>query len=98
LALRRQPQEIYFHKGKKECDFILKKGAVITQAIQVCVNLSEEATRLREFEGLLEAMETYGLQSGWILTENDRQDLKLEGYTLHIRPIWEWLIPAPSAA
>jgi predicted AAA+ superfamily ATPase len=33
LHLRMQMKEIYFHKEKKECDFIVRKGNRIVQAI-----------------------------------------------------------------
>src|ERR1700722_3666131 len=34
LHLRMQKKEIYFHKDKKECDFLVREGHQITQAIQ----------------------------------------------------------------
>ena len=56
LHLRMQKKEIYFHKDKKECDFIIREGNQIIQAIQVTTTLSDEEVKNREINGLIEAM------------------------------------------
>ena len=73
LDLRMQMKEIYFHKEKKECDFIVREGNRIVQAIQVTTSLSDPEVKKREIEGLIEAMKTYQLQEGVILTENEQR-------------------------
>ncbi len=70
LELRRRGGNIYFHKEKNECDFLLREGLKIKKAIQVTVHLDNEKTRTREFLGIKEAIETYGLKEGFILTDN----------------------------
>lgn len=96
LHLKMNNEEIFFHKDKKECDFVLRKGHKIYKAIQVATNLDNPQTKKREFDGLLEAMETYQLHEGLILTENDEEALELEhqgkGYLIKIVPIWKWLL------
>jgi uncharacterized protein len=92
LHLKMQGQEIYFHKGQKECDFIIRKGNQIIQAIQVSINLSDKTTQDREIEGLIEAMRSYGLKEGIIITENDQNSLEFEGFQIKIIPIWKWLL------
>ena len=59
-------KDLYF-EGKNECDFIIKSGRTITQAIQVADYLSDPKTRKREIEGLLSAMDTFGLKKGLII-------------------------------
>ncbi|MCC6127745.1 MAG: ATP-binding protein, partial [Chlamydiae bacterium] len=73
LHLKMQGKEIYFHKDKKECDFILKEGLQIVQAIQVATHLSDEDVKNREIDGLIEAMGAYNLREGVILTENEQE-------------------------
>lgn len=96
LHLKRQNEEVFFHKSKKECDFVLRKGNKIYQAIQVTVNLDNPQTRNREMDGLLEAMEEYQLKEGLILTESHEEQLNLEhnnnNYFVKIIPIWKWLL------
>ena len=56
-ALRLKYKEIYYHKGKGECDFITIEKGAITQAIQVCLKLDID-NQTREFNGLIDAMKT----------------------------------------
>lgn len=96
LELKRQKHEIYFHKNKKECDFILLQGTNVIEAIQVCVDIKNNDTENREIAGLLEAMETYQLSTGLIITQDtfDDRELVVDGKTYHIKivPIWYWLL------
>ena len=82
----------HYHKEKKECDFIVREGNQIIQAIQVTTSLTDEKERTREIEGLTEAMEMYHLQEGTILTENEQETIEVNGFTIHVIPIWKWLI------
>lgn len=86
--LKRRLLEIYFYKGDRECDFIIKQGLQVTAAYQVSVSLSNEKTREREIEGLQEAMKTHNLKAGTILTLDDEENL--EDLHIQILPIWKW--------
>ncbi len=94
--LRRLKQTIYFHKNITECDFIIKKELDIVAAIQVCVNLADPGTKQREINGLIDALQTYRLQSGLILTQDEdgcEQIMVNEvKYTIQIMPVWKWLL------
>lgn len=92
LQLKMGGQEIYFHKDQKECDFVIRKSNRIVQAIQVTMSLSEEKVREREINGLIEAMESYGLQEGLILTENEQSTLEVGGFKIKVVPVWKWLL------
>lgn len=92
LRLRMQTKEIYFHKEKKECDFILREGNQIVQAIQVAKTLEDPETKKREIEGVIEAMDTYHLREGIILTENEQDTIKMNGFVISVIPIWKWLL------
>lgn len=92
LHLRMQRKEIYFHKDKKECDFVVREGNRIVQAIQVTTTLSNPEVRKREIEGLIEAMRVYDLQEGIILTENDNDTIEMDGLRISVIPIWKWLL------
>ncbi|OGT66447.1 MAG: ATP-binding protein [Gammaproteobacteria bacterium RIFCSPHIGHO2_12_FULL_45_9] len=96
IELKRREFEIYYYKENKECDFIARKPAHDTLAIQVCKNLHEPKTRQREYDGLLEALHRLTLSTGYILTEEEEERVTLEydgqSYTIQILPLWKWLI------
>lgn len=92
LELKRQEKEIYYHQDKSECDFVVKQGNKIKEAIQVTHSLSDEKVRKREIKGLKEAMDLYSLDQGLILT-NDEEDEFLEGdKKIIVKPVWRWLL------
>ena len=88
LELKRRKYDIYFHRINKECDFLIKQQHKITQAIQVSTHLNNNETKLREFSGLKEAMDTHQLKSGLILTE----DTEFQEDNISVMPIWKWLL------
>jgi len=68
----------------------VKTGEKITQAIQVCYNLTEE-NKNREINGLTEALETFNLSEGLILTFNQQDTIKNQEKNIKITPVWQWL-------
>ena len=92
LELKRNGYEIYYHRQKKECDFLIKEKEQITKAIQVSKTLENEDTKKREIDGLLEAMKLYNLKSGLILTEDEEKNLEIDGLKIFIKPIWKWFL------
>jgi len=94
LALRRNKKNIFYFREKKECDFVLKEANKITQAIQVCYSITEE-NKTREIEGLIEAIETFDLPEGLILTFNQQDTLKIGEKHIKIIPTWQWLGDKP---
>jgi len=53
---RAREKKIYFFKDKSECDFIVKTGFDVTEAIQVSATLSDAKTRHRELRGLTDCL------------------------------------------
>lgn len=96
LELKRQNKEIYFHKQKKECDFVLRDGYKVSTAIQVCVSLKNNETKKREIEGLLEALVAYDLDEGLIITEDETDLIKIDFQSkqrkIMVLPCWKWLM------
>ena len=89
LGLRRKGNNIFYFKGDKECDFVLKEANKMTCAIQVCYNLTEE-NKNREIDGLIEAIETFDLPEGLILTFNQSDTLKIGEKRIRLVPVWRW--------
>jgi len=92
IELIRRGLDIYYHSQKKECDFIIKEGLTITNAIQVCFDIDDSQTKKREIEGLLEALKIYNLKEGLILTLNQEDEIITEQKKVIIVPIWKWLL------
>jgi predicted AAA+ superfamily ATPase len=92
LHLKMKGEEIYFHKEQKECDFLVRKGNQVVQAIQVALHLSEKKLRQREIAGLIEAMKAHNLQEGLIITENDEEQIEFENFQIQVLPIWKYLL------
>ncbi len=90
LQLKRKQKEIYFHKEKYECDFVIRDGINITQAIQVTHKLN--GNRDRELTGLLEALKKYKLHEGLILTSDQEDEFVIDKKRIVVQPIWKWLL------
>jgi len=92
IELKRRGHELFYHKVKKECDFIIREKSRITQAIQVTTSLDDHKTKERETAGLLEAMDTHDLKEGLILTENEKYDIDAGDRMIKVLPVYEWLL------
>ncbi len=95
LELKRRNFDVYYYKGNRECDFVVRFEIYVTQVIQVCAELHDPETKQREIAGLIEAMERFSLSGGLIITENDEWHEVIEKndkkYEISIQPIWKWL-------
>jgi len=89
--LRRRHTDIYYFKEKNECDFVIKEGTKIKQAIQVCYELTED-NKEREIKGLTEAMNKFKLNKGLLLTYNQEDLLNIKKKEITIKPVWMWLL------
>lgn len=85
LSLRRQTKDIYYFAGKGECDFILLEKGSITKAIQVCYELNADNLD-RELSGLFEAMKSFDLDHGTIVTFNQNDHFEQDGLKVDVVP------------
>ena len=96
LELLRREYEVYYHRIVKECDFLLRQKGKIIGAIQVCTEMSNDATRQREIAGLIEALDSHKLSEGTIITYDEQEELALKengkDYLIKIMPVWRWLL------
>lgn len=91
IELKRRGEKVYYCSGKNECDFVVKEGTRITQAIQVCYSLTE-ANREREINGLIEAMDLFKLKEGLILTLEETEEVTIKNKRVRILPVSRWLL------
>ena len=92
LELKRREKEIYFFREKSECDFIVKQGFEITEAIQVSASISNAETRTRELRGLTDCCKKFGLKQGLIITLEDSNEFEHNGIMMTTMPLYRWLL------
>jgi len=90
LSLVQGGKETYYYKDKGECDFVIKEGKKVTKAIQVSYQIKEN--KEREIKGLLEAMETFKLKNGLIITKDYEAEEEFKGNKIKFVPLWKWLL------
>ena len=91
LRLRKKYPDIYYYKGKGECDFVIREKGQIMKTFQVCYKINE-TNKEREIGGLLEAMEKFDLKEGKIISFEQEDSLVLEGKKIEIVPAWKWML------
>lgn len=91
LELKRTGFTLFFHRDKKECDFITLKNNKIEFAVQTCTELNAE-NKEREIEGLSEAMRKYKLKEGILLTIDQSDEMQINKKKIRVVPAWKWLL------
>lgn len=81
--------EIFYHKGKYECDFITRKENEL-QALQVSWELENQTTKNREIRALLEACRTLKIQKAQLITFDQKQLLTMDEIEIQLLPFYEW--------
>jgi predicted AAA+ superfamily ATPase len=92
IHLISQDNEVFYWKNKRECDFIVFRNEKVVNAINICMDLNNEKTKKREVDGLLEAMKTFKLQKGTIITDDHLDSEKYDGMTVDFVPLWLYLL------
>ena len=91
LELLRKKREIYYWKGKRECDFLIRDGGK-EEAIQVCADIKNPEVRERELNGLLEAMNRFNLKEGLIISDDYEGEEIVQNRRIEFQPLWMWLL------
>ena len=84
-------KEIYYYANKNECNFIIKDGLKISEAIQVCYILNE-SNKDREIKGLLEVMNKFKLKNNIIFTYEQEDEINIKNKKIRVLPVWKWLL------
>ena len=85
LHLRRKFKSVFYFQAKGECDFVVLEKHAVTKAIQVCFHITDENFE-REYNGLREAMLTFKLSYGQIVTINQSDKFTENGMTIELVP------------
>jgi len=93
LELKRRGKEVYYWKSVAgETDFVVKEGLKIIEAIQVCLDPSNEKTKKREIKGLVSACKEFKLKEGKVITEDFSGEENANGIKVRYIPLWLWLL------
>ena len=92
LELVKSGKNIFYCHGNYECDFLLIENEKVSEAIQVCYDISNHDTKKREEQGLLNACNENKLKRGWILTLSDEQIYTMDGITIEIMPAYKYFL------
>lgn len=91
VELKRRDFDVYYHFSAKECDFVIIENGQVNGLYQVCSELTD-LNREREYGGLQEAMNQYGLDWGILITLNQEGTVRVPEGVIQIVPVWKWLL------
>jgi len=93
--LLRRGEEPRFFEWRGECDFVLRRGFRVAEALQVCID--PIVARERELRGLLAAMEAFRLDEGTVVTRDHEAEEVVGRRRIRYVPLWRWLVGERSA-
>ncbi|MCL4546519.1 MAG: ATP-binding protein [Deltaproteobacteria bacterium] len=79
----------YKNKDNYEVDFYIPENKTL---INVCYDITEPDTFLREKGGLLSAMNALSVNEGYIINSEEERNIGIDGKTIRIIPLWKWLL------
>jgi len=97
-------RDLFYYKTRndREVDFVLKKGHEVMELVQVCYEATTPDVEQREVKALLEASDELSAKGGstfggkiprlTVLTWDEKREIKKDGSTIQLRPLWEWLL------
>lgn len=89
IALHSQYENVCFYNDHIEVDFYLWEQGT---AIQVSYSLADDETCKREVNALCKMAERCDVKQMLIITKNEKETIETSGHTIHVLPIWEWLL------
>lgn len=93
IELKRRGKEIYYWKNRKgEVDFVVKEGNKPTDLIQVCWDITDEKTKKREIDSLIEGMQALKLKQAIIINEDYFGEETFGEHEIRFIPLWQWLL------
>ncbi len=89
--LKSTKKEIYYFSEKKEVDFVCKEGLKVKELINVCYNIENKDTLLRETSALYEGMKYFKLNKAKIIiAEGNAQEIINENQVISVIPFYQW--------
>jgi len=92
LELTKKGRNAFYYSSNYECDFLIVKNEGVSEAIQVCYDISDQDTKSREERGLLDACKEFKLKKGFIITHGEELKYKIDGINIEILPAYKYLL------
>ncbi|MGN0234377.1 MAG: ATP-binding protein [Bacteroidaceae bacterium] len=89
ITLHARYESVYYYNENIEVDFYLWEQRT---AIQVSYSLADEETRKREVNALCKMAERFDVKQMLIITRDEQETIEVSGHTIHVLPIWQWLL------
>ncbi len=83
---------IFYFQESAECDFVVQRNGHIDELIQVTWDMSDDNTRAREINGILEASKATDCDKLTIVTVDEEAILERDSKTINVVPAWKWLL------
>ena len=91
-AGRRYADVFYYRDRTFEVDFIVAKGGVVEELYQVCYDMTNEKTRRREINSLLQGARKFRCSNLTVITFAQSETITTDGYTITVTPASAWLV------
>ena len=92
LELLKQGKQITYYQDGVECDFIITDKGRVMEALQVTLDLSDDATRKREIKGLVQCCQRFSLAEGVIVTMNTDEVIEIDEIKIRVVPAWKYFL------
>lgn len=91
-ASKRFADVFYYRDRTFEVDFIVAKDGVVEELYQVCYDITNEKTRKREVNSLLQGATKFHCSNLTILTFDEQETITEGDYTIQVKSASQWLL------
>ncbi len=89
LHLRKKYENICYFKDKQEVDFLITYNG-IKHLVNVSYSVKDPDTRGREIKGLLSAMDYLNINTSFIITAFEEEEINIQNKKIFIVPFYKW--------
>ena len=82
----------YYNDRSFEVDFLVAKSGVVEELYQVCYDMSNDKTRKREINSILQGAKKFHCNNLTIITFAENEILKLNDYTIKVVSADKWML------
>lgn len=91
-ASKRFVDVFYYRDRTFEVDFIVAKDGIVEELYQVCYDMTNEKTRKREVNSLLQGARKFHCSNLTILTFDEQETITEGDYTIQVKSASQWLL------
>lgn len=85
--------DVYYYRDRTfEVDFIVAKDGIVEELYQVCYDMTNEKTRKREMNSLLQGARKFHCSNLTILTFDEQETITEGDYTIQVKSASQWLL------